>query len=363
MYRVHLVSNDFSLRTGGAERVVRWLHEGLRDRGIDSRLIGLAEAPDASPPPASQYLSQGSPWSLQGFLELRRYLAKEVLPSDIVHVHLFPTQLFVALASLGTCSPTNILTTEHSTFNRRRNTWWGRLLDRVVYDRFGTITCISEGARDALVEHIPFAKARCRTVYNGAPLVHDEPLDRVGRDGPVRIVSVGFLDKRKNYENMIRAIHQLGDLEVEYHIAGPGPDEELLRNLAASLGLSERVRFHGFVEDTEPLYREADIFLLASSWEGFGLAAVEAMNATLPCVVSDVGGLREVVGKDQDCAFLVDPLNPQDIASRLRLLIESQALRTRMGKQGFLRARRFGLGQMVDRYLCLYGEVLGRAQG
>jgi glycosyltransferase involved in cell wall biosynthesis len=59
--------------------------------------------------------------------------------------------------------------------------------------------------------------------------------------------------------------------------------------------MGSKVKFLGYVADIQPLLEQADIFLIASRWEGFGLAAVEAMNASLPVVASEVDGLCDVV--------------------------------------------------------------------
>lgn len=98
--------------------------------------------------------------------------------------------------------------------------------------------------------------------------------------------------------------------------------------------------------------------MIPSSWEGFGLAAVEAMNAALPLVVSDVPGLREVVGTDQACALLINPDDPQTIANALNRLAVSSELRREMGAVGFTRAANFSMQKMTDIYLLCYRSLL-----
>ena len=79
--------------------------------------------------------------------------------------------------------------------------------------------------------------------------------------------------------------------------------------------------------------------LVPSIWEGFGLGAVEAMNAGLPIVAADIDGLREVVGEDS--GILIDPHSSSEIASALRQLIASPEKRMRLGKAAFERAKTF----------------------
>ena len=85
--------------------------------------------------------------------------------------------------------------------------------------------------------------------------------------------------------------------------------------LEKSLGLEGKVRFLGHVDDVRGLLKKADIFLIPSRWEGFGLAAVEAMNAGLPVIASDVAGLREIVGRTPPSGLLVNPEKPGEIAA------------------------------------------------
>ena len=96
---------------------------------------------------------------------------------------------------------------------------------------------------------------------------------------------------------------------------------------------------------------------MPSLWEGFGLAAIEAMNASLPCVVANVPGLGDLIKEDGDDAFLVAPANKNIIAQRLDQLIENKELRYKMGKKAFIQSLNFGIDTMIKNYIELYKEV------
>ena len=123
------------------------------------------------------------------------------------------------------------------------------------------------------------------------------------------------------------------------------------------MGLQDKVKFLGYVRDIPTLLKKGDIFLIPSQWEGFGLAAVEAMNASLPCVISNVPGLGDLINKDGEDAFLVTSFNENIIAQRLAQLIENKELRHEMGKIAFARSLNFGVDTMIKDYIKLYKEV------
>jgi glycosyltransferase involved in cell wall biosynthesis len=350
--QIHLVTNSYSLHSGGAERLVRKLHRELLARGCNSRLLGLERQPDALEECAVSF-ALGSAYSPLAFFRLWRYVVRKVEPGDVVHGHLFPTVFYLSLLRLLGVLRARTIMTEHSTWNRRRGTRRGQLIDRITYRGFDSICAISAGARAALVAWRPSLEKRCKVIYNGVEASHVAPLSRVAGARPV-ILSVGNLKPGKNYATMLRAIARLGDLSFEYQVAGQGPLRGELEALTRALGLAGKVRFLGRVDNINPLLERADVFLMASAWEGFGLAAVEAMHASLPLVISDIPGLAELDNGAPPCSLKVDPDSEQAIADALRALLESPIARANLGAAGFARAGQFSLDAMVTSYLHEY---------
>lgn len=350
--QIHLVTNSYSLRSGGAEKLVRQLHQALLARGCSSRLLGLEQQPDPREPGAVS-MSLGSAYNPLAFLRLWRYVSREVGPADVVHGHLFPTVFYLSLLRLLGVLRSPAIMTEHSTWNRRRGSRWGMFIDRITYRGFDRIFTISAGARSALLAWQPALGKRCSVIYNGVAASHDAPVVRPSTERPM-ILSVGNLKPGKNYPAMLRAMAKLDDLSFEYRVAGQGPLQGELDNLVQTLGLAGKVRLLGRVEDIGPLLDRADIFLMASTWEGFGLAAVEAMQASLPLVISDIPGLAEIDNDAPPCSIKVDAGSEQSIADALRTLLTSPQTRQTLGAAGFKRARRFTLDAMVTSYLHEY---------
>ena len=349
---IHLVSNSNGLNLGGAERIVNRLHRKMMDAGEKVQLVSLYDTE------AGEYvwdLQAKSPYSLKAILGLWRYFRSKTSSGDLVHVHLFPTTFYCALLkSLGVIKPKMIMT-EHSTSNRRRNTFWGRMLDQFIYARYDGIAVISKGVGDRLLGWLPQLGPKVRLVQNGIELnelaASDRPFD------PPKLVSVGNLRPAKNYENAIKAISQLKGLNFTYHIYGSGPLQESLEELIRQEGLQDKVFLEGRTSDVYQVYRSADVFIMPSSYEGFGLAAVEAMHSGLAIILSDVDGLTELIRTDPEAALLVKPEKPEDIAAAVAQLIEDKASRLRLGEKAKALAQQFDLLHTAKAYQNLYQDI------
>ena len=358
--KVHIVINDVSRSGGGAQKVALELQAGVLGRGVSSTLVAL-ESLDRSAPlePGLRSLNCSVRRPVSALVALVRYFRSEVRDGDVIHVHLFPSLLLVPMAQRLARRSCRLVMTEHNTVNGRRGRWIGRLVDSLIYPRYDAIVCISEGTREALEAWMPAQGSRASVVTNGVGLPFAEPVRR-SDPRPFVILSLGRLVEQKDYSTALAAISELSDLDLEYRIAGSGPLFGALEREAERLGVRERVRFLGYRSDVEALLESADAFLLTSAWEGFGLVAVEAMNAGLPVICSDVPGLREVVGEGGDCALLVRPGDFSGFARALRRVVGDEELRRRLGRQGFARSQRFGVDRMVDGYLEAYALSPGR---
>jgi glycosyltransferase involved in cell wall biosynthesis len=184
-------------------------------------------------------------------------------------------------------------------------------------------------------------RAPSQVVSNGvdldafSPGPADEALRRrygLPGDRPL-VLAVGRLSPEKRADVLIEAVAGQQADDTVLALAGSGPDAERLRALAARLGVSERVRFLGFVPgaDLPGLYRLADVFAIASEAELQSLATMEAMASGLPVVAVNAGALKELVHPGEN-GFLTRPGLAGDVAGSLDLLCRDAGLRTRMSK-------------------------------
>jgi D-inositol-3-phosphate glycosyltransferase len=140
--------------------------------------------------------------------------------------------------------------------------------------------------------------------------------------------------------------------------AAAGGERRRLEAVAGGHGLGSRVRFLGAVEheDLADYYALADICVVPSRTETFGLVALEAQALGTPVVASAVGGLTEIVA-DGETGILVADREPRSFAVAIATLLDDAALRERMGAAARLRAETFTWGRAVDRLAAIYGRV------
>ena len=141
-------------------------------------------------------------------------------------------------------------------------------------------------------------------------------------------------------------------------LVGNGPDEPLVRERAQRLGLGDRVRFLGEIENVECVVSAADVALFPSESESFGLSALEAMACGVPVVATDIGGLPDTIVHGET-GFLHTVGDTAGMAASVGRLLGDDALRRRMGVAGVERTRgKFSLTTMLERHEQLYASLL-----
>ncbi|MCY4336331.1 MAG: glycosyltransferase family 4 protein [Litoreibacter sp.] len=148
-------------------------------------------------------------------------------------------------------------------------------------------------------------------------------IERAPRTPPL-ILSVGLLAERKGHDVLLDALSQIRDLTWEAVIVGKAHDPIVAQNLTnqnARLGLTDRVQFAGELgaQPLEQLFNSAEIFALATRYEGYGMVLSEAMLFGLPIVSCDAGAVSDTVG---DAGILTPPDNPTLFAQALRKMLE-----------------------------------------
>jgi glycosyltransferase involved in cell wall biosynthesis len=183
-------------------------------------------------------------------------------------------------------------------------------------------------------------------------------------DGKRVLAFTGRLVPHKGVDVILQALTRLPD-DVVLLVIGTGPGLAGLVGLARRLRVSDRVRFCVTVTDDDlPRYLSlADVFVFPSQnrLEGFGLVVAEAMAVGLPVVTANMPGVREVIEEGQE-GLLAEPLLADDLAAKIRVLIDDPALARRMGAAGRRRVeQRYGLTTVAGQLLSLYASL--RAAG
>jgi len=150
-----------------------------------------------------------------------------------------------------------------------------------------------------------------------------------------------------------------GQTPARLLLVGDGPEISTAHRLGRELGLADRVHILGAQESVIPLLSSADVFLLPSAQESFGLAALEAMACEVPVVASNVGGLPEVI--EHGVTGFLHPLDDLDgMAASAVALLQDPALHQRVGQAAVTRVRReYCAERVVPIYEAAYAKVIG----
>ena len=345
---------------GGAEFLVRELHEFYLNKGLDSKVIFLSGSSlDIGNNEKVISVKPRSPLNIFRIRKQLKLFSKYSESKLIVHAHLTWPFFYTALATLG-LKNLRLVYTEHNTSNKRRKIPLFWLLERLIYRRYSKIICISEGVYESLAKWVgPRLSRRLVTIPNGSRLY--QVSERFGlEDREPRLVSVGSLTFKKNFATAIRAIGQIRDEVDSYEIVGEGPERKRLEQLIHREKLDDKVKLLGWSDNIEAYLQAADIQLIPSFWEGFGLVAVEGMSTGLPVVASDVAGLREVLDRNNPAVTLVENFEHEDgWVQGLRAAINCMSVQgpEKLTLAARTQAEKFKLETMAERYLEVYRDI------
>lgn len=288
-------------------------------------------------------------------LFLIKYLRKYSV--DIVHAHLTPAQLWISFASLVLKKSLILITSEHSTFNRRRKFFF-KPLDWFIYARFVKIISISKETETELLKWLPSLQKKSVIINNGIDINEFSTINinKKLSNKMLSVLCIGRLEEQKNQTVLIRAVALVNN--VELFLVGDGNLREKLQRLTADLNITDRVHFLGNRADVAELIKMSDIYVQPSLWEGFGIATLEAMASGLPIIASNVTGLRDVVA---DAGLLVASDDVQQLANAIKRLANDEQLRSELSSRGIERAKRFSLMETFNKHLQLYNDLLKHA--
>ncbi len=351
-----------SLQTGGAEKLMVDLLPRLRDAGHEVELAVF----NGQVTPFFEHLHEkgipihrfmpggGNVYNPLNLLKLYRLVRKGGY--DVVHTHNTAPQLFAAIGSV-LCSVV-LCTTEHNTSNRRRSWRWYASIDRWMYSRYKAVVCISEKTECHLKAFIGENITKIVTISNGIDIEkyrHAITFDIKSeyQDCKTAVVQIAGFRYQKDQDTVIKALTKLPD-DIHLFLVGDGERRKELEDLTNNLNLSHRVHFMGIRYDVAEILKGADIAVMSSHWEGFGLAAVEAMATRTPIIATDVDGLREVVKG----AGILFPHQDAEALAREILELDSNPVKYKaIADNCYRRALRFDISRMVSNYINLYQSL------
>lgn len=347
------------LRVGGAERLFVDLVNAL---DCEQKSIVLLNSADVSPnlmaclnPEIDIHKVRIRKRTLLvDILQLARVLRR--LECDVLHSHMFWTNLYCSLAGVVAGTPV-VVTSEHgrNEWKRRRHRWIER---RVISPLTKYRLCVSQDIleRRRNVDGIP--ESKLVLVPNGTriPRISNKNLN-----GPPIIGSVGRLVEAKDLVTLIRAIALLRarGYGAMLRIVGDGPEKARIQEEIDRLDLTGAVHLLGFKSDVGSFLKECTVFASSSIREGQPIALLEAMAHGLPCVATRVGGIPDTMENDVE-GIVVPPCQPDLMADALQRLLDKPDLRLALGESARARViREFSIDALAEKCLAIYESALG----
>ena len=275
---------------------------------------------------------------------------------DIIHTHNTACQLFVALASK--LCPARIITTEHSTNNRRRNWKWYKTIDRWMYNQYKMIVCISDIAEKKLKGYLHHCQYRITTIYNGIDIfrfANANPNTKLKEEANNRIIlsMVAGFRYEIDQATLIRSLKYLPIGQYEVWLIGDGERKSQLQKLCQKEQVDNYVRFLGIRNDIPEILKASDIIIMSSHFEGLSLSSIEGMASGRPFIASDVDGLRDIT---LGAGILFPEGNEKILSQNIQKLIKDKTLYNETAQQCMIRAAKYDIQHTTNNYLKIYQE-------
>lgn len=274
---------------------------------------------------------------------------------DVVHSHLFPTQYYVSIALFLLKNKPKLITTEHSTYNRRHSLPFLKPIESFIYSNCDRIVCISDSAKKTLIKHLRTTKNIC-VVNNGVNIkdfLNAKPSsDSIFNKDKTYITMVARFDTAKNHKAVIDALSFLNE-NFNILFVGEGPLKEKIESYVVESNLNSRIKFLGFRNDIPALLKASDFVVLSSHWEGLSLSSVEGLASGKPFLASNVNGLKEVVG---GAGILFENGDSRQLANEIIKLTVDKEYRNSIVKACLSRAKEYDIDLMVENYLRIYSN-------
>ena len=383
--RVALFASSFHPHVGGVEELVRQLAHHQVQSGIEPTVVTMRwpkslpaterfeqldvrryvfRSPELPPRRVAAALGLGPVTLIQLVAELRRRRV------ELVHIQCVSPASWYAVQATRLLQIPLVVTlqgelTMDATALYERSAWARRCL-RLVLDRADAVTaCSGHTLAEAEAWHGRAFGRRGRVIHNGV-----DPTDFAGRaaqagqpaDAEPYVLGIGRQVPQKGFDVLIDAFAQLAERPDVRHrlvLAGDGPEHAALAARAAARGLADRVELVGATDRarTAALFRGADVFVLPSRHEPFGIVVLEALAAGTAVVASDVGGVAEFLPRGP-LARLVAPDDPSALAGGLAAVLVERARHPATGPDAAETLRTHTWAHLEREYAEVYRTVL-----
>jgi glycogen synthase len=387
--RILILSWEYPpLIEGGLARHVRKLSEQLVAHGVDVHVLSRGDESMAAEEEVEgvwvhRVREPRRPRDLGEFVTWVEHMNADMLAAgvelgdrfdfDLVHGH----DWLVAVAGdhLARRFRCPLVVTIHATEYGRHQGWVDKHpqsyihgVERWMANRADRLITCSHYMRGHVADVYGLEEDRVTVIPNGIDPLDLQPVDDLDRlrarfaaPDERLVVLVGRLVYEKGFQLALEAlpglIERLGN--VRFLVAGSGTHEQELRDQASALGLDPHGTFLGWIGDDvlHSLYRIADLCVVPSLYEPFGLVALEAMASGCPCIVADTGGLREIVPEDERVGLRFNGGDAEHLEAMVERLLTDEPLRERLVAEASEHVLRFDWADVARQTAAIYDEL------
>lgn len=222
-----------------------------------------------------------------------------------------------------------------------------------AYNKMDAVVNVSNDTKEAFEKRFPNCTAEKLVIYNpidSAKINHLVKTDVFDKNKDFTIITVGRLTIQKRIDRVIRLAARFKDerINVKLQIIGDGELKRELVQMAKDLNVNEYVEFVGFVKNPFPYIQNADVMLLSSGHEGFGLVICEAMHLGVPVISTKTAGPIEII--DNETYGLLSEHDDESIYQSVKKLMVDEKLREHYKEQGLKRSKDFNVKRTVQAF-------------
>ncbi|MFK5970337.1 MAG: glycosyltransferase family 4 protein [Candidatus Marithrix sp.] len=359
---LHLID---SLDFGGAQIVVKNIFEKSASNDIfllalrkTDRTITILHPNIISHDSQSRY----SPFPL---FQIQQIIKRENI--DILHCHLFRSQVFGWFVKIFFCPKVKLVFHEHGQIF---GTDTGNLLEdklfllflKLAKNKVDSFIAVSKMTRSKLMARANIDYQKITILYNPVDLKQFNKQFSVGKKNANMFI-VGFagrLVERKGIEVYLEAIEKILKKydNIMFLIAGDGPKKSKVINFISQLNHSDKVRYLGYIQDMPEFYSKLDCLVIPSWWEAMPMVVIETQMAGVPIIVSYIDAFKELITNNHNGIFF-ESENVRDLVNKIELLLKDKDLREKIIYNAYKTLHNFDILNYLPKLEQLYSSIKG----
>lgn len=294
------------------------------------------------------------------FLNCYKHIQK--IQPDIIHTHTAKISLIIRISAFIQRIP--VLYTVHGWPFLRGTTLERKIISIPIefFAKFITkkIITVSIFDQDLAKKYLFYTSKKVHYIPNGIEDI--TPKQKILKSSnKVQLITIARMSPQKDYSTLLKSLvyvlNKKPRVVIELVIIGNGVNENQIKDLVKNLKLENNITFLGNITNVKKHLDQSNIFILSSNWEGLPISIIEAMRSELPIIATNVGGISEMIPKEEN-GFLIEHQNYKQMGEAIYCLANNQEQRVQMGKKSReLFLKNFEKSKMLNKTNLIYQDL------